>query len=116
MELAGGEVPETWKGRPRPPLPGRSLVPAFRRDVTVPRDFLWWCHSGNRAIRAGDSKLVSGGAKGHWELYDLRGDRCESRDLAERHPDRVRALSEEWAAFEAECRRECRRLAAPAAT
>jgi hypothetical protein len=28
-----------WNGADAPPLPGRSLAPAFAKDVPVPRDF-----------------------------------------------------------------------------
>ena len=54
--------------RPRPRL---SLAPAFAADGTVRHDAIWWCHSGNRAIRIGDWKLVERKRRGQWELYDL---------------------------------------------
>ena len=55
----------------------------------------WWLHDGHRAIRVGDWKLVAskGGA---WELYDLKTDRTETVDLADKHPDRVRQLAVRW--------------------
>jgi len=96
VELGGGRRPEVWDGKPVPPPPGRSLVPAFARDGAVTREFLWWHHERNRAIRMGDWKLVAEGAAGPWELYDMRTDRSESNNLAGAHPERVRALSERW--------------------
>jgi arylsulfatase len=95
LELAGVERPREWDGRPLPEAPGRSLVPALAKDVTIPRDSLWWLHEGNRAIRVGDWKLVA--AKGEpWELYDLSTDRAEQHDLASRKPDKVRELEAAW--------------------
>jgi len=96
LELAGTRASPTWKGKPVPPLAGRSLVPALARDGTVPHDFLYFHHIGNRAIRMGDWKLVAAGRNGPWELYNLRTDRCEVHDLAARHPDKARALSDAW--------------------
>jgi arylsulfatase len=85
---------------PIPPVapvwPGRSLIPAFAKDRSVDRDFLWWFHSGNRAYRQEDWKLVSQGAKGPWELYDLKKDRSEMHNLAAEHPDRAKAMERAW--------------------
>lgn len=100
LEVAGGRWPESLDGERIPPLPGRSLVPAFGKDRTIRRELLWWLHEGHRAIRVGDWKLVSAaerqGESGPWELYDLRRDRGESRNLASRHPDKVRQLEQAW--------------------
>jgi arylsulfatase A-like enzyme len=105
LELAGGQWPGKWDGTPVPPSPGRSLVPAFARDGTVTHEFLWWCHSGNRAIRMGDWKLVAEGASGPWELYDMRTDRCESNNLADKHPEKARELADRWSRAAEEIRR-----------
>ncbi|MCY3019686.1 MAG: arylsulfatase [Planctomycetota bacterium] len=59
LELAGGKWPETFDGKPVPPPPGKSLVPAFAKDGSVTHDYFWWYHDGNRALRAGDWKLVA---------------------------------------------------------
>jgi arylsulfatase len=96
LEVAGGKRPEAWDGKPVPPPPGTSLVPAFARDGTVKHEDLWWAHEGNRALRAGNWKIVAAGAKAPWELYDLGTDRCETTDLAARHPDKVRDLERQW--------------------
>lgn len=95
LDVVGADKPKEWDGEPIPPAPGRSLKAAFADDVVIERDLLWWMHEGNRAIRVGDWKLVA--AKGDpWELYDLRTDRAESNDLAQRHPDKVKELESLW--------------------
>ncbi|MDH7502448.1 MAG: arylsulfatase [Verrucomicrobiota bacterium] len=95
LELAGVNKPATWKGVPVPEAPGRSLVPAFHRDVTLPRESLWWLHEGNRAVRVGDWKLVT--AKNDpWELYDMRTDRAEQINLAAKMPEKVKELERVW--------------------
>lgn len=96
MELVGRKPPETWNGQPVPAPPGKSLVPALARDVTVPHEFFWWQHEANRALRMSDWKIVAAGADSPWELYDLSTDRSEQHDLANTQPDRVKQMAEFW--------------------
>ena len=95
LELAGAKIPAEIKGFPVPPSPGRSFAAALKKDVTVAHDFLWWEHEGNRALRAGDWKIVAL-AKGDWELYNLAVDRGEAANLAAEHPAKVRELEARW--------------------
>lgn len=87
LEAAGGK-----------PLasPGHSLLPAFGKDGTVTREFLWWLHEGNRALRVGDWKIVAAGKDSPWELYDLTADRSETKNLAADKPEKVRELAAIW--------------------
>ena len=95
LQLAGGQWPATVGNRPVPTPPGTSLVPVFAKDGTVTHDALWWFHDGNRAVRVGDWKLVADHKK-PWELYNLRNDRSETRNLAAAQPERVKQLEEAW--------------------
>ncbi|MBI3878712.1 MAG: arylsulfatase [Verrucomicrobia bacterium] len=95
LEVTGTKKPAVFGGEPVPPAPGKSLVPAFKKDGTVAHDYLWWLHEDNKAVRVGDWKLVA--AKGDpWELYDLKTDRAESHNLAAQMPDKVRELEQVW--------------------
>ncbi|MBX6314211.1 MAG: arylsulfatase [Isosphaeraceae bacterium] len=97
LDLIGEHPSDTWNGVPVPPLPGRSLVPAFARDGAVQREFLFFSHIGNRALRIGDWKLVSTRENENvWELYDLSRDRCEMVNLAAQQPERVRQMASQW--------------------
>lgn len=96
LEVAGGKPLEKWNGQPVPPAPGKSLRPAFATDAPVARDSLWWMHEGNRALRVGDWKIVAAGNDSAWELYHLKNDRSESKNLAAEMPERVRELVAQW--------------------
>ncbi len=97
LDLAGGaDFSSKWNGEVAPPLPGMSLAPAFAEDGIIRHEFIYFHHLDNRAIRVGDWKLVAKGKDGPWELYDLKTDRCEAKDLAAEHPGKVRQLSILW--------------------
>jgi len=107
LDLAGVEAPLEWRGWWRPTLPGKSLASLFKNDTEIARDALYWSHEGNRALRVGDLKLVSESENdGKWELYDIKGDRIESEDLAGAYPDTVREMSALWEKMDEKFRRQ----------
>ncbi len=95
IELAGADYPVEWAGRKIQPMEGVSLAPAFAGQPFNRKQPLFWEHEGNRAIRAGDWKLVSK-HPGGWELYDMAADRTEMNNLAAQQPARVREMSAQW--------------------
>lgn len=98
LEVAGAK-PEASSDAP--PFPGRSLVPAFTKDGSAPLDCVFFNHSGNRALRMGDYKIVSSIKKpGEWSLYNLATDRCEQKNLAAEQPERVQAMATRWQKLE----------------
>ena len=101
LELAAGQA-SSPSGTARPPRLCRAgaSCPAFAKDGTVAHEFIYFHHLDNRAIRVGDWKLVAKGKDGPWELYDLKTDRCEQKNLAEQHPDHARDMSALWQRYE----------------
>ncbi|MBW3599188.1 MAG: sulfatase-like hydrolase/transferase, partial [Planctomycetes bacterium] len=98
-DLAGAEYPQTIDGREILPVEGKSLTPVLRGEERSGHAQLCWEWSGNRAVRQGKWKLVWDKLVRRWELYDLEADRTETADLAEKHPDRARAMAEAWEAW-----------------
>lgn len=92
LELSGAKADK----KDAPPMPGKSLVPLFAKDGTVTHDTIWWQHEGNRALRVGDWKIVAAGKTAEWELYDLKADRTEGKNLAKEKPEKVKELAERW--------------------
>jgi arylsulfatase A-like enzyme len=107
LDLAGVPAKEFQPAdRTAPPLPGKSLTPAFARDGSVDHEFLFFHHTTHRAIRIGDWKLVAKGENGPWELYDLKTDRCEMKDLADANPDKARDMAALWQKNEDQFRKQ----------
>ncbi|MBN2330104.1 MAG: sulfatase [Candidatus Omnitrophica bacterium] len=86
-------------------LDGESLTPLLRQDGSLKRDAIFWHyphyhHSAPAgAIRLGDYKLIEFYDDSHIELYNLRDDIGETRNLAQSMPDRAIALRDrlaEW--------------------
>ncbi len=100
VDVASAEYPTSMGEREIQPMQGLSLRSLFDSSDDLPVEIsdrvLFWEHEGNRAIRAGDWKLVSKYSK-DWELYDVSTDRTEMHDLSARYPQRVEEMASEWA-------------------
>ncbi len=96
LEMAG--VPE----RPSQHMDGVSLVPLLKQDGALSDRPLFWHypHYGNQggspgaAVRLNDWKLIEFFEDSRVELYNLRSDIGEQDNLASKHPETVRALTE----------------------
>lgn len=97
LELAGVPYPVTVQDRSILPIEGRSLAPVFRGGIVERQTPLFWAYGGNWAIREGDWKLACDRRHpGRVELFNLRDDPAEQRDLAADHPARVAQLKATW--------------------
>lgn len=112
LELAGMAVGDVPLPDGAPPLAGTSLVPAISGGGAVERSHVYFHHSGNRALRVGDWKIVSGSREpvgsedDEWALYDLSKDRCEQVDLADEEPETFAEMLRLWRSCEEAYRRD----------
>lgn len=94
-ELAGATIPKAYPGRQPTPLAGTSLVPIFTGGTLGSRPPIHLLFGQDRGLRDGDWKIVS--FKGQpWELYYMAGDRTELNNLADKEPERLKAMVETW--------------------
>ena len=85
---------------PKDHLDGVSLVPLLKGADSIDRDAIYWHypHYSNQggipggAIRMGDWKLIERYEDGRAQLYNLKDDIGETKDLAEAEPDRVKTM------------------------
>ncbi len=104
VAIAGINYPTNFNGNNILSLEGKSLLPAFK-NKKIKRDFIFWEHEGNRAIRVGKWKLVSKTGKNKnfsaadevaWELYDMEKDPSETNNLGAKYPEKVKSMSAMW--------------------
>lgn len=97
LELAGLTYPTTANGRAIRPIEGRSLAPVLRGGAIDRPTPLYWAYGGNWAIRDGDWKLVHDRRHpDRVELFNLREDPGEARDVAAQHLGLVTQLRAKW--------------------
>ncbi|MHC4877395.1 MAG: arylsulfatase [Planctomycetota bacterium] len=96
LDLANSDYPREFNGNELLPVEGQSLLPIFQGQQREGHQSLSWELFGNRAIRQGDWKLVWGASEKRWELYNLKTDRSETRNLAAEHAARVKAMARDW--------------------
>ena len=103
LRLAGVPWPKKAGEQPVPPADGVDISWVIRDNKPVASRPLWWAHEGNRAFRLGDWKWVA--LKGKpGELYYLKGDRTEARDLAAANPERLGEMEAQWKRMSARMR------------
>jgi arylsulfatase A-like enzyme len=94
LAMAGASAPASH------PVDGESLAPLLRQSGALTRDAIYWhyphYHPGGAtpygAIRAGDFRLVEFYEDSRAELYNLKDDLGETRDLAAAMPEKAAAL------------------------
>ncbi len=89
------------------PVDGESLEPVLRQTGALKRDALYWhyphYHPGGAtpysALRSGDFRLVEFHEDHHIELYNLKDDLSEKRDLTAEMPEKAAALKQKLGAW-----------------
>ncbi len=102
LDMAGVKHPDTFKGQPILPMQGKSMLPFLEGDesrVHAEDEAIGAEMWGRAALRKGDFKLLwlePPFGSGQWELYNLKTDVAESRDLSKEQPDRFNEMLEDW--------------------
>ncbi len=92
IEICGGKYPAEFGGKQHPPLPGWPLVPLLTRGEALPPRTLHFALFNNLALIHEGWKIVTAYDQ-PWQLYDLKNDRTETRDLAATQPNKLAELA-----------------------
>ena len=92
----------TYKGRQLEPMTGKSLLPLLQGQSATVHDknaVLGWELFAKRAIRQGDWKITLQAkpyGSGEWQLYNLKTDPSEQKNLAAKAPGKLRSMERLW--------------------
>jgi len=112
-DICQTKPPAQWPQRDLRPVSGISLSPAFRGETLERGQPIHLLFSDDRGLRDGDWKAVSFRGEA-WELYNVAEDRTELIDLAQREPDRLSAMVDQWTVMTRDLLHAPRRSYAPA--
>jgi arylsulfatase len=107
LEVCGLKMPKVYKGAEQYPLSGVSMKYSFdaKPDGKTKKKRQYYSMLGTRGMWEDGWKAAAIHApltgKGHfdedeWELYHVDKDRAESRNLAKKRPDKLKALIKAW--------------------
>lgn len=103
LECAGVSRPDERWGQAAPPVDGVSFADGLSNPIAPSRHREQYSEiTGNRSFYQDGWKLVTLHRPrtpyddSEWQLYDIRTDPTETKDLARDLPDKVRQLSEAW--------------------
>lgn len=106
LDVAGLEMPASYRGVDQHPLDGVSMRYSFdAADAPTTKKRQYYAMLGTRGIwedgwKASALHVPLSGAgnfdQDRWELYHVDEDRSESKDLAAEHPEKLRALIAAW--------------------
>ncbi len=106
LEVCGVKYPETHQGHRLYPLRGISLTPSFLGEPLMRTKPMYSEHENNAFMIDGSWKLVGKGVATpqgpdieKWELYNLKDDRTELKNLAQKENQRLKEMADTWHAW-----------------
>lgn len=96
LELADVPYPASYQGHDISSVDGQSLLPILENEQRTPHSELFFEHEDGAALIQGDYKIVRLSGNPAWELYNLKTDRTETKNLAAADSARVQAMSKTW--------------------
>ena len=98
VDVTESKLPLEWPDRELRPVSGVSLLPTFRGETLKREQPIHLLFSTDRGLRDGDWKAVSFRREA-WELYNVANDRTELNNLADKEPERLKAMVKQWTAM-----------------
>lgn len=103
LDASGSAYPAEFNGRKVLPMEGVSILPMVKNKA-IKQQPIFAEHEGNRMARMGDWKLVASQYNGlEWQLYNIKADRTERRNLIAEQPAKAKELKDLYYAWAERC-------------
>lgn len=96
LQVSKSEYPENFNGHKIHALEGKSLLPVFKTGTRSEPKWFYWEHDNNYGVRNKEWKAVRPSDKTAWELYNLKLDRGETKNMANDQPEKLKELTLKW--------------------
>lgn len=95
VALAEAELPKSLK------LDGKDPLPLLTADAESEHESLFFIYRDHAALRKGDWKIVRESPEDAWQLFNLKEDKMESKNLASVRPEKAEQLAQVFADWQA---------------
>lgn len=96
LSLTSSDYPRVFNENHIFPMEGKSLVPLIKGNMKWSREKpIFWEHEGKCGMREGDWKITKI-FKENWELYNIKTDRTEIKNLAKKYPNKFAKMIAAW--------------------
>ncbi len=108
LDMANVSQKEEINGRKVIPMQGSSVLDLFKGNVATPylgADQVGYELFGLKAFINGDWKVLwmpEPMGKGDWELFNIKNDPAELKDLSSENPQKLKDLVEQWEQYKEE--------------
>lgn len=99
VDITGAQYPLLLNQQEITPMQGETLLPAFTGKETERNRPLFWEWKRGQAVYSNGYKIVRNGLDQPFELYNVKKDPTETKNLANENPDKMDELSllfKEW--------------------
>ena len=98
LDLAQAKYPTMYNGNNIQPLEGISMLPILQTGKRKGHDLIGFEHFNEKALMSKDGwKIIQPGKKDSpWELYNLNVDRTEKHNVADRNPERLQQMIQQY--------------------
>ncbi len=94
VDITGAGYPTEFNNQKITPMQGESLVPVFNAEKIERKTPLFWEWRRGQAVYYDSFKIVKNGLDNPWDLYNLKNDPAETKNLATQKPEKVKELEQ----------------------